>query len=175
MSEGLPQQLDLLRAARQGAMFNGTIDVRCMSRLRDYLSTDQGRVDVQVELGTDTVGIPYLSGHATASLTVQCQRCLGDMPLTLDTRFLLALVTSERDTERVPDEYEPLVVTENPAALQDIVEDELILAMPIVNQHLPDQCEATSLIKRLHEERGQVQDSQKENPFAVLQKLKIDG
>ena len=175
MSEGLPQQLDLIRAARQGAMFNGTMDVHRMLRLRDYLSRDQGKVAVQIELDTDKAGIPFISGHATANLIVQCQRCLGDMPIALETGFRLALITSERGVESLPDDYEPLVVTESPAVLQDIVEDELILAMPIVNQHAPDQCEATSLIDNLHAEREQVQKSEKENPFAVLKKLKTDG
>ena len=91
------------------------------------------------------------------------------MPIAVDTR--LGLIKLERDEAGLPPDCEPLLVAEdgrlNPAS---VIEDELLLALPLVpvnpDSSLPDEVTGSNLTAdAAGEERP-------ENPFAVLRELK---
>ena len=73
--------------------------------------------------------------------------------------------------EELSPEYEPLFVEDEPLHLADIVEDELILALPAVAMHPESECTGAQHPSRDGEEESQPAEA-KPNPFAVLAKLK---
>jgi uncharacterized protein len=87
----------------------------------------------------------------------------------VDTR--LGLIRPERDEAGLPPDCEPLLVAEdgrlNPA---DVIEDELLLALPLVpvnpDSRLPDEVTGHDLAE------DPVGEGHSENPFAVLRELK---
>ena len=101
---------------------------------------------------------PSLHLHIEAKLPVTCQRCLDEMQvqLNLDFNYIicneLPLETDENDDtdwlEAAPD-----------MNVQALIEDELLLAMPIAPMHAHD-CSQQSM-----------QSGEKPNPFAVLKNL----
>jgi uncharacterized protein len=151
--------------------FEGTLPIAALTRLRGMLAGDVGVVEYELDFGRDSLGISYVDVRVRASLIVTCQRSLEPfaLPVTVDTR--LGLIKLERDEAALPPEYEPLLVAEDgrlsPA---DVIEDELLLALPLVpvnpESSLPD--EVTS-----HELEEDISDQgRSENPFAVLRELK---
>lgn len=80
-------------------------------------------------------------GFAVAELDVQgrvqltCQRCLKAMHHAVDGHARIALVASEAEAERVPPEFEPVRAPEGRIRLRDLVEEEALLALPIVALH----------------------------------------
>ena len=93
------------------------------------------------------------------------------MDLTLSLAPRLGLVGSEAEGEALGEALEPLIVGEEPMALADIVEDELILALPQVPMHPVDACPGARLPSR---QSGAMQARQ--SPFAVLAQMKArDG
>jgi uncharacterized protein len=90
------------------------------------------------------------------------------MALPLDLRFRLGLVVSEEAAAALPDRYEPLLVTAEPAHIADVIAEEVLLAIPIVPKH-SDRVDCQEFVKDYKPPVGE----QRENPFAVLAGLKL--
>jgi len=85
----------------------------------------------------------------------------------LDAGVRLALVESEMAAGSLPEEYDPLLCTADALSLFDLVEDELMLALPIVAAHARGECQSGPV--------GECPDqapADRPNPFAVLSRLK---
>lgn len=111
----------------------------------------------------------WLHLQAGADVVLQCQRCLLPMGLAVDVDRHFRFVADE-DTAAVLDdeiEDEVLVLTKS-LNLRDLVEDEMLLALPLVPRH--DVCpEAVPM------QFGDVEAvEEKANPFASLALLRKD-
>jgi Predicted metal-binding, possibly nucleic acid-binding protein len=151
--------------------FEGTLPVSVLSRLCGLLARDAGSVHYELDFGRDDMGTDYVDLRAETALTLVCQRTLEPfvLPVAVDTR--LGLIRRERDEAGLPPDCEPLLVAEdgrlNPV---DVIEDELMLALPLVpinpDSSLPDEVTGHGL-----DEESAATGSD-ENPFAVLRGLK---
>jgi uncharacterized protein len=169
MSIRLPERIEPFALAEAGREFSGSIDLAGMARLVPLLASDQGQLDVTLVLDRDVAGTRFLAGQVRGRLQLLCQRCLGPMEQVLASDFRLGLVRDEDEAEKLPSGYEPLVVGAEPMLLKDIVEDEVLLSLPIVALHQePHPCAAEQYQKALPE------DAHRENPFAVLAQFKRD-
>ena len=149
--------------------FAGALPVAAMSRLCGMLAGNEGAAQYALDFGRDEFGTAYLQVHVEAPLTLTCQRTLEPivMPLAVDSR--LGLIRSEREEAALPPGCEPLLVEDdgklNPA---DVIEDELLLALPLVpvNPHSSLPPEVTD------EGSPEPAPERTDNPFAVLRELK---
>ncbi len=152
-------------------LFQGEVAVAEMPRLVEVLQDSEGQVAVSLEFGTDEEGLRFMRGRVQGEVTLLCQRCLEPMRQQIDNRFALALVRSETEADALPSHYEPLLLDGKPLFLRDVIEDEMLLALPIVPRHPKQECEA-----RLESSEADTeQDGGKRlNPFASLADLKTD-
>jgi uncharacterized protein len=132
------------------------------------LISDEGELQVEIELGKDPDGTRYLQGLIRGAITMMCQRCLEKMILPVDLQFRLGLVTSEDAADALHERYEPLLVTAEPAHIADVIADEVLLAIPIVPRH-SDEVDCLEFVKD-HKPPVEVQ---RKNPFAALAELKL--
>ena len=145
--------------------------VAAFGRLCGALAGNDGEVIYRLDFGRDELGTDYVDVHAQAPLTMTCQRTLEPfvLPVTVDSR--LGLIRRERDEAGLPPGCEPLLVPDDgrlhPA---DVIEDELLLALPLVPVN-PDSSLPDALVARGEPEQGGA-ESQENNPFAVLRELK---
>jgi uncharacterized protein len=161
--------------AEAGRLLEGGYPLEEMGRLHDSLLERSGTVAVSLEFGIDAEGIRYMKGRLQTTLTLQCQRCLQAMQQPVDTEFALGLVRSIEAAERLPSHYEPLLVESDALFLRDVIEDELLLSLPLVAMH--DECidvnaQAAEAAQRNDNEHG---EDSRENPFAALAALKSNG
>ncbi len=85
------------------------------------------------------------------TLRLRCQRCLGEVTWQVDAPIALALVRAASESDRlglvqvhgVADHLDPLSVGDEPISPLDLIEDELLLALPQVPRHQPGDCVAT--------------------------------
>ena len=77
-----------------------------------------------------------------SSVTVKiiCQRCLVAMPLCLECDTILCIVWTEDEASTLPKHLDPWVVEEDKGDAIQLVEDELLLALPFVAYHNEDKC-----------------------------------
>ncbi len=133
MSSALPEAVDAWRMVSARRIFEGRIRLDSMPRLAMYLADAEGECGYQLEFDRDATGIAYLQVHAEARLPLVCQRTLERFELPVSIRQRLGLIRGEAEEAGLPEGYEPMLVpldgTLRPA---DAIEDELILAVPVV-------------------------------------------
>ena len=167
MIEHLPERLDLYAMAEAGRELQGRIDLASLERLLPLLNSPEGTLQVTLELGKSHDGTRYVSGTIKGVLELQCQRCLEPMNYPLDVNFRLGLVHSQEEMGKLPDRFEPLLVSQEPTCIADLVSDEVMLTLPIVALHTDMmQCQ------ELATDYNTLDTEQRENPFAVLAQLK---
>lgn len=125
-----------MAAARRS--FDGRLPLAVMARLRDLLADTEGEARFALEFGHDALQVPFAELRVDADLPLICQRSLQRFlqPVTVAQRFALVrgIDGDEEDVEAslLPD-YEVLQLSDDgmlrPA---ELVEDELILAVPLV-------------------------------------------
>ncbi len=105
-----------------------------------------------------------------ASVPQVCQRCMVpfEMPLQVEREF--RFVASEEQAEAEDEESEEdVLVLSRDFNLLELVEDELLMALPVVPKH--EVCPAPVKLQAADADFVEVEDK-KPNPFAVLQRLK---
>ncbi len=129
-----------LPLAERGETLEITLSVAEMERLSELLVEATGEVVAKLEFGTDSEGIKYISGFANADLIVECQRCMQPVKVPVEAEFKLGMVADEDEAQELPEDYDSLVVSEELISLATLIEDELILALPIVSMHEDTNC-----------------------------------
>ncbi|WP_158675229.1 YceD family protein [Thiohalobacter thiocyanaticus] len=172
MHPRLPDWIDPVTLIRQGRILEGTLPVERFTRLAEQLYDTEGEVAVELHFGRFDTGVEGITGRITGELHLICQRCLGRMRFPVQQEVRLGLVESEALIERLPEGYEPLLLTEDRLALTDLVEDELLLALADFPKHAEQEC--TARLGTAAETGGEDAPEQEtgDNPFAVLTDLK---
>ncbi len=124
----------------------------------------EGDADFDLEFGKDEFGIQYLAVRVDAELPLTCQRTLEvfRQPVHVDQR--LGLIGEESEEAALPPGYEPLLITDGAVDLAGVIEDELILALPVVPLKPGAPIE-------WHDDAPE-DDEPEPNPFAALEGLK---
>ncbi len=164
MLDCLPEHVEPLGLADVGRSFRGEVSVSNLERLLPSLSSSDGILKVQMDFRLDERRIRTLKGAISGDLELVCQRCLKGLGFPLDLKFRLGIVTSEAEIEKLPEGYEPLLVTGEPVKTVSVIEDEILLAIPAIPLHQGQPgCETGYVNQPMPE---------KDNPFSILEKLK---
>ena len=159
------------KLARQAQVLKGVLPLSSMTRLGHYLSSEEGEVNYEIHFGIDEGRTYYARGYARAELRMECQRCMTPVAVMVEAEIKVAFVSSDEQAARVAEEFDPCVVEDEKLVLLEMIEDELILALPIVARHDDPGCQAWL------KEKGEteIEAPSKENPFEVLARLKRSG
>ena len=129
--------IDGFEFASAGRSLRGAWPVRDFPRLRDLLAGDAGEVAYEVDGVHDEQGRPALRVRAKGMLQLRCQRCLEGLAFELSADELLILAGSQAEIDAMPadvNEADRVVATKE-MPVRDLVEDELILALPYAPRH----------------------------------------
>ena len=112
--------------------FEGVVPVAALPRLASALARDDGEVAYRLDFEQGQLGDPELHVRLTARLTLECQRTLQpfEWPAAVDVR--LGLLGNEDDAAALPGDCEPVLLEHGCLDLQQVIEDELLLALPLV-------------------------------------------
>ncbi len=171
-TDPLTRTLDVRKAAARGATVSGSLNPAKLSRLRDLLAGETGEILAKFAFFRDEQARPVVRIAVRAGLSVTCQRCLQPMAVTLDSDNTLAIVWTDEQARLLPRTLEPLVVAgEDECDLWELVEEELMLALPAFSYHEAENCNEllTALAAADPPEEEQVP---RPNPFDVLATLK---
>lgn len=124
-------------AARK-AEVSGKIQLDQLHRLSDYLTTNDGFVNARIRFEVRGGVWLALELEYTATLRVLCQRCLEPVDVQLQDRVEFGIVESAALEEYLPPGVEPLVLNEERLRPIDLIEDELIVSLPLAPKHADD-------------------------------------
>lgn len=170
LTDPLPTTLDVRKAAARGAVIKGALKPLDLQRFRALLAADEGGIRVVLTLDRDEENRYLVHLHADADVVVICQRCLEPMSRPLACDATLAVVASDEQAAQLPRQLEPLLVEEQECNLWEVVEEELMLALPPFSYHETDACRQT--LDDFNAPPPEEPETEKQNPFNVLAQLK---
>lgn len=132
-----PPVIDGLEFARTGSKLQGTWPVADFPRLRDVLHADGGTLGYAVQGVPEEQGRPALRLRLEGELQLVCQRCLGALAfaLRIEVSLQLAATQAEMDAEPLEAEGPERIVAGRKMPVRDLIEDELLLAIPLAPRH----------------------------------------
>ena len=140
----MPHQptIDGFEFASAGATQQGVWPLKDFPRLRDVLASDAGEVVYKISGVHDDRGRPGLRLKVSGTLMLRCQRCLEPMAFEVktDETLVLASTLAEIHDEPADANAPDRVVAGKEMAVRELIEDELILAVPYAPRH--DSCTA---------------------------------
>jgi uncharacterized protein len=146
--------------------FEGRIPLASMSRLSDGLLQPEGDARFTLAFGTDALRIPFAELRIEAELPLECQSTLQRFVLPVQLVQRLGLIRDEADEAALPEGYEALLVgADGILKPAELVEDELILALPVVAVS-----PGAEVVER--EFAPAAEEVAQANPFAALAGLK---
>ena len=139
MSRSLTAWYDPGVLGRQNATLDGEIELESLQRLSELVDSRDGSVKARFRFDQGrsqcvTVDIDY-----EVTLELLCQRCLEPFTLALAEHSALALIEPEGVEDYAPQGYEPLSLEEPRLQPIALLEDELIMALPLVPRHAEDE------------------------------------
>ncbi len=166
----LPVEVDPFRLVDQGRVLEGNIPLSDFPRLQEALfEANDKLVNVKLEFARTDTRLPVIKGHISANMSMLCNRCMKSTDIDVDTSLKVVLVSSDEEAERLQQGFDTWLVEDKQIFLRDFIEDELLLALPVVVAH--EKCSASrKLVEAIPDEVPQ----QEENPFAALKDLQLD-
>ncbi len=172
MLDRLPHHIDPLSFAEKSKQLSGSIAIKDLARLSEILLDRSGDIEINLAFGKDG-RLAVIVGEIKANLVLQCQSCLERLELAVDQSFKLGVVSSMEQADRLDSDCEPLLLHAEKISLNELVEDELLLALPDFPRHT-EKC-----VQRENEEivveAVENKQARSDNPFSVLAKLKNTG
>ena len=167
MSANVPESLDAWRMVAARRCFDGQVPLAELNRLQGLILETEGQCRYTLEFGRDdTLQVPYVELTLEAALSLVCQRSMQPFVHEISSVQRLGLIRDEADEAALPPDYEALLVPEDGQLRPlDLVEDELVLAVPLV-PYAP----GSEAVER--EWEPSTEEVAKANPFAALASLK---
>jgi uncharacterized protein len=128
--------IDGLEFARAAARLQGAWPVAEFLRLHDALRSTAGTLRYELRGVPEQQGRPALRLKVIGALQLTCQRCLGALEFPLQLEVALRLATqAEMDAEPLEAEGPESILAGKEMRVQALVEDEVLLAIPIAPRH----------------------------------------
>ncbi|AKO46613.1 23S rRNA accumulation protein YceD [[Haemophilus] ducreyi] len=167
----LPLTIDPFKDAPRRVDYVGYFSSKQLVRLGESVCNVLNDAQVTLSLYVDPQRLSVLKGSAQVGVELCCQRCGNSFTQVIDCSFLFSPVRNLDQAGDLPEIYEPIEVNAfGEVNLLDMIEDEFILALPLVPMHSEAHCEVFVSEQVFGELPAEL--AKKPNPFAVLANLK---
>jgi len=171
MSESsIPTYVDTRRVFSQVGNISGSVSLDRLPRFRECLANDTATIMVELGFEISESKRQLIVGRLQAEVFVTCQRCLQPLAIELSDDIMLALLRDEEAIAELESGIDPWICTDNKLELASLVEEQLMLCLPLVSYHDGAEC-----IDKSNYVAGQIDtavSTSSENPFSVLKTLK---
>ena len=167
MQGKLPRRYQVQKEVARNGYFEGEISLSSLSRLTDFLHPENARqqasVALKFEFKRNELNVPVLLGSLETCLELECQRCLDSLAFPVNVDFQLMIDAGDELARE--SSLDAIESDEGFIDIFEIIEDELILSIPLFAAHDDSACNE-------HWNVSEMEASVSDNPFAVLQQLK---
>ncbi|ABF09310.1 DUF177 domain-containing protein [Cupriavidus metallidurans] len=186
------RETDLFAFCRKGSNATGDVATRDLPRILAETAADApasapdetfhytvaGSVrDEAVEPGTPVVQRLFLDVAVNGRVWLDCQRCLGVYAEPIATEMCFEVVVSEAAAEAAPmdDDETDVIVGSKKFSVLELIEDEVLLALPTAPKHAVCPSVHESLVTGADgevEPEAPPEEEKRPSPFAALASLK---
>jgi uncharacterized protein len=149
-----------------------TIPLSELPRVAHELTSKDGEAKGHVRFSRQQ-GQAVADLEVSAQPEVVCQRCMQPMRWPVKVKSRVALVSDYDSADRVPQEMEVFLVEADSVSVRDLVDEEVMLALPNVPRHAEDnECARRKVqLPGQPDEPEDAPDLQVQKPFAQLGEL----
>jgi uncharacterized protein len=126
---------DLESLANREVALGGELDLKLLTRLEGLLHSDVGSVRASLLFRQRRDGWLGLELDYRGAVTLMCQRCLEPFEHELANRVDVVLADADSVPATVPAAFEPFELEGGRLQPAQLIEDELIVAIPLVPKH----------------------------------------
>jgi len=143
-----------------------------LPRITEFFGPQKGKIEYSLDCEKDEAGSLFLNLSIKSVVLLTCQRTMELFEYPVARETILQLAPGEEEARSLPEEIEPIFLDENRLNLIELLEDELMLAIPIVPiNEIGENAEKVEVAEKITK-----QDTHK--PFAglgeLMQKAKQD-
>lgn len=163
MSRDFPDWVHPDKAAAARRNFSGTVKLKRLERLTGMIA-DPGEAEIGFQLAFrhDDQRQVRVDVAVSGEVPLRCQRTLNVFGHELETQSVVGIVSDDRAAEGLPENYEPLLCHDHRVELIRLIEEEVLLALPLIAVDPESQ--------RLSTDEEVPQETHR--PFAELAELK---
>ena len=166
----LPLAVDAIRTAQKRLDYSGVYTPGQVTRLAASVVRVDSDVQTSLSFDIDNLRLAVINGQSDVTVTLECQRCGKTFEHQVHATYCFSPVRNDEQAEALPEAYEPIEVDEfGEVDLLAMIEDEIILSLPVVPVHESEHCEVSDADMVFGKLPAEVE---KPNPFAVLASLK---
>ncbi len=191
--KSLPLRFDPVNFADHERHLHGSIDSKTMLRLLSNVEFIDPMITVNVSFSRGLYGYPLVTGQAKATVTIRCERCLDGVEMLLEPEISILVKPEDEDLPyhgqnnglNRPEDSPKNMPVNSPEffdydgkilVLADLIEEELLLALPLVPKHqdisLCNQDMVVWLAANDVQDKGpETAVERAENPFATLKRV----
>jgi uncharacterized protein len=171
MAPGLPDRVDCAHLADNAEVLERVYPLGEMLRVQDLLADARGSIVASFAFAKVDAGRAGVTVTVEAAPHLVCQRCLQGFVYAVAGASEIEFSSgSTRSSGGAEDSQREVYTTdEGWVSLRELAEEELLLALPIVAMHPPQDCGRASA----YEASGEIQDmsGDRSRPFTGLQDL----
>ncbi len=162
----LPKMVDPRRLADQGMALKGSIGAENLPRVRqDAVAVSEIQVELAFARGDQ--GRIGVKGVISGQFELLCQRCMDTVVTEVTQPVDLVVVWNDDQSRSVPRELDPWEVDEQ-ANLFELIEEEILLALPLVAKHPEGQCQPPEIPEQ---DILEPEEEGRQKPFEILKEL----
>lgn len=140
-----------------------------LPRLQQAGVADESSINAHLTFGRFESS-PTVSGRLQGRLQLVCQRCMEAMGFELDEDFQVVIVEQERADE--PGGFEPVIASASRLDVRWLVEDQTLLALPLVPMHEAEHCPGPmSSAEHAPPQTDEIDDDVRQAPFKNLRDM----
>jgi uncharacterized protein len=131
----LPLDIDPIALAIKGADLAGTYELKHFPRLKPVLKNEDLKAEFTLRFQKDETGLLTITGTILVGIDLTCERCNEIVHLDLELHPRLAPIVSESKAQDLPEDYDPIITNGEFVRLSELVEDEILLSIPMIPKH----------------------------------------
>ncbi len=130
----LPAAILVRKLLEQRACLQGEVPVDRLGHLAEAVLGFASPVIASLQFGNADDGHAYCEVVVTVDVQMQCQRCLEPVTVALGTNSRVRLV-DDIESPSLTKDIEPVLLEKGELNIVELVEEELLLALPIIAKH----------------------------------------
>lgn len=170
----IPARVNHRKLATEKRKIEGTLSPKLLERFSEAIIKAEGDVEVQLSFRKGRKRSGLMVGKAKVEVSLECQNCMQPFSLPIEATYRHQLFEDPDQLQTLEDHEDGIVCSSEMVSTVDLIEDELLLSLPMVARHETGGCP---------EKDSQIEDYQLEDtnesgetykPFAGLAELTKD-
>ena len=165
--------LDPIKAAKEGLEINKSFTFSNLSKLHHCIVDASYSFDLFAKFDYQNRK-PLLDAKLLGQIRLICQRTLEPFEYVFNHDIKLGFITDDRFFKNFPSDYEPYVYQDNQINLIHLIEEEILLLIPLIPKKPLNDCQVEKNASYYGVlKTGDEKKQDKPNPFDALKELKF--